>query len=483
MDQERPEQPTRLSRREARDGHFVLELPISKQFSPIQIDSLQEFLSLVRSYGPQGGGTRVGGRAYVKDRFFSAQRRGGTEKKRLTQAGNAIASARHWGLLDEADNLTQLGEAAAAAANDGLAAEIMVKNFLRHLGGSQSVKTIFDLIHPNDGIAPAKTILAAELHQARIYENRDGTDHSAVLGWLSQPGVDVAKRLSRSRWLLNERRFAELAGVTLEQVDAVARRDPVQLALLVELARTSSGKSDAGAMQRVLAIRRDLKIDVPGFRRKYLEPLERDGLIQLTGRGAVGATTFSITPLGRQEAVVDLISRFDIDGTLHYQQTDLLRPTREIVADLSLSKQANPNLRGIALEHFALRILSWIGLTDVRWRVRPNRAEEIDGTAHSTAPSFALWQVQAKNTAKLDADDAAKEIGLAVANGATVVMLITTGDFTRAARSVIDRAERRSALTVTCIDGGDVDMIADDPAALRELLARESSRAQQRREL
>ena len=90
--------------------------------------------------------------------------------------------------------------------------------------------------------------------------------------------------------------------------------------------------------------------------------------------------------------------------------------------------------------------------------------------------------MQAKNTARLDADDAAKEIGLAVANGAAVVMLITTGEFTAAARSVIERAERRSGLAFICLDGRDVREIADDPAQLRDKLGREATRVRARRE-
>src|SRR5206468_13102747 len=143
------------------------------------------------------------------------------------------------------------------------------------------------------------------------------------------------------------------------------------------------------------------------------------------GRRGAGATVFTIPDLGRREAIADLISRFDADGTLRYQPADLLRPTSEIVADLDSANQPDRNRRGIALEHLALRMLGWIGLSNVRWRVRPGgQAEEIDGTALALAPSFARWQVQAKNTARLDADDAAKEIGLAVTNGAAVIMLI-----------------------------------------------------------
>jgi hypothetical protein len=122
-------------------------------------------------------------------------------------------------------------------------------------------------------------------------------------------------------------------------------------------------------------------------------------------------------------------------------------------------------------------MLDWVGLTEMRWRVRPGaHAEEIDGTAQATLPAFARWQVQAKNKALLDADDAAKEVGLAVTNGAAVVMLITTGRFTEPARDIVERAERRGGLSIVCLDGEDVREIADEPARLREKLARESAR-------
>ena len=380
---EHAEHRSRLRRRHAREGGYALELPISKQFTPTQIESLREFLALIRDHGPEAGGTSADARARVKNRFFAAQRRGGTEAKRLTQAGNAIGSARHWGLLNDDDTLSDVGRAAVAAADDDQAARVLVEHFLRHLGGAQTAKAILDVIRANDGVAPEKTTLAAALHEAGIYENRDGTDHSAVLAWLTHRGVCVVAQHGRGRWSLDEQRFTELAGITPAQVDAVARRDPVQLALLVELARIPEGRSDSGAMQRLLAVRADLDVQASGFRRLYLDPLARDGLIEIaTGRRGAGATVFSITDLGRREAVADLVSRFDADGALRYQPADLLRPTSEIVADLDRANQPDRNRRGIALEHLALRMLGWIGLTNVRWRVRPGaQAEEIDGTA------------------------------------------------------------------------------------------------------
>ncbi len=174
--------------------------------------------------------------------------------------------------------------------------------------------------------------------------------------------------------------------------------------------------------------------------------------------------------------------RFDADGTLQSLPADLMRPTHEILGDLDAQQQPDRNRRGAALEQLGLRIASWIGLHDIEWRPRPDRSEEIDGVARASRPTFARWQMQAKNTAQLTADDAAKEVGLAVANGASVVMLITTGEITEPARSVIRRTEQRSAITLVCLDGRDVQAIAADPRHVRNVLERERLRTRENRE-
>ena len=115
-----------LRRREAREGGYSLELPISKQFTPQQIPSLRELLQLVHDHGPASGGDLDAARRAVKKRFFAAQRRGGSEAKRITMAGNAIGSARHWGLLDDDLELTATGRAALAAPDEDGAVRILV---------------------------------------------------------------------------------------------------------------------------------------------------------------------------------------------------------------------------------------------------------------------------------------------------------------------------------------------------------------------
>jgi hypothetical protein len=231
------QQSSRLRRREARNGNYSLELPISKQFTPEQIRSIGEFLRIVSEHGPENEGSNAQARARLKERFFAAARRGGTQEKRLKQAGNAMMSARHWGLLDNDGTLTDVGRAALATGEEQAAVRTMVQHFLHNLGGTRTANAILDIIRSNDGIAPEKTGLAASLRGMGIYENADGTDHSAVLAWLAHPGAQVVVRRGRGRWELDEQRFPALAGsrppMWIRSRDAIRCRSPCWSSLRV----------------------------------------------------------------------------------------------------------------------------------------------------------------------------------------------------------------------------------------------------------
>ncbi len=468
----------------ARAAVCVLELPYSKQFTPTQIRSLHQFVVLVHDLGPDSGGTLQAARQQILLQLFTSAPRAGTDRKQDTRVGNALTSLEHWGVRGSTGHLTSLGKTIRRSADDAEAARHLVEHYLRNLGGAQTAKTLLEVVQSGGSGRPLKKDeIAKALLRARIYENPDGTDHAAVLAWLAHNGVAVAVREGRGRWRLDEKRFLELSGVTPAQVQQVAATDPVQRALLVELARSPNGRSESGTMQRLLASRADLEVDVPRFGPRYLNPLRDAGLLTILSKsGRQGAQKFEITDLGRSEAVTDLVARWEAGGAAAgHQREDLVRPLPDIIADLDASTQPDRGRRGIALEQFALRLFDRLGLQGVRWRERRDQAEEIDGTAQALRPSFALWQMQAKNTASLNADDAAKEIGLAVTNGAAVVLLITTGKFTEPARSVIARTEQRSSLTVVCLNGEDVQRLARNPTVLLALMQREAERSRANR--
>jgi hypothetical protein len=135
------------------------------------------------------------------------------------------------------------------------------------------------------------------------------------------------------------------------------------------------------------------------------------------------------------------------------------------------------DVKGRGLELFALRLLLRLGLSEIRWRLRPKWAEEIDGSAVGYVPVHMRWQVQCKNTKTLNVDDAAKEVGLAVRNRSTIIVLVTTGDFSRAAEDFVTDVVRHSPYTVLRLDRKDIKRLAQEEEALADILQREAERA------
>ncbi len=109
--------------------------------------------------------------------------------------------------------------------------------------------------------------------------------------------------------------------------------------------------------------------------------------------------------------------------------------------------------------------------------MRPGGAEEIDATAEGYAPVHARWQVQCKNSRSLDVDHAAKEVGVAVRNRSSVIVLLTTGTFTQPASTYVDDVIRHTPFTIVRLDSGDVDEMSHDETRVVDLLSREAARA------
>jgi restriction endonuclease len=124
-----------------------------------------------------------------------------------------------------------------------------------------------------------------------------------------------------------------------------------------------------------------------------------------------------------------------------------------------------------------LRLLHVLGLREIGLRVRPTQSEEIDAWAEGFSPVHARWQVQCKNTLRFTVEQAAKEVGVAVRQRSTVVMLVTTGDFTDDALDYINDVIRTSPITIVRLNGHDVDVLSADETAIWKILDREAHRA------
>lgn len=445
------------------------QLPFSKQFTPAQVPSLGGFLRVVADAPKDQDEVQA-----AVFRFLHPTGDEDRGSEQWTMAYNAILAAHHYGLVNAGrDSLTPFGTALLGAVADDVS---LLAEFARHvllnLNGLEMVHGIQTL--DRAGEHPDKMALARFFVDHGLASNADGTDINGMAGWLRAAGV-----YGRSGWYgLDEARLKELVGLDLATVREGSRLSTESLAILEQLALAPGHDSTTGELVKLLRPRTDLRIDVAGFKKAHLEPLVDAGFIEIAkatgGRGGA-ATRIAGTDLFRREVVQRLLGEIRRCG-ITVSAPDLEIPFSTLVArlrDRSLSRDQ----RGRSLELFALRLLRRLGLSNIQLRVRPGGAEEIDATAEGYAPVHARWQVQCKNSRSLDVDHAAKEVGVAVRNRSSVIVLLTTGSFTQPASTYVDEVIRYTPFTIVRLDGGDVDEMSRDETKVVDLLSREAARA------
>src|ERR1700682_624 len=457
--------PTRAG---AKKAGALRWLPFSKQFSPKQVASLGDFLEIVED--------QAGSKDQIELAFLRRFRPDSdpSNQQLRTMAYNAVLSAQHYGLMNSRLALTDIGRDLRNAADDNERLQLLARHILKHLNG-------IELVHGLDGIDRAglklrKEQIAEHFTGRGLWSNPDGTDINHVVAWLRTAGVFHGE----SGFRLDITRFAELAEITVDEVSQVGRVDPVGAAILEELALIPGRSATTGEMQRRLKVRPGLDMNVPRFVGVHLRPLEKAGLISVTkttgGRGGE-ATRMTATPLFRREVVQAILKRVQQSG-LSVSDPELQIPMAELVARM---RDRDKDTKGRGLELFALRLLLRLGLSEIRWRPRTRQAEEIDGTAVGYVPVHTRWQIQCKNTTTLHVDDAAKEVGLALRNRSTIIMLVTTGQLSDAATDFVRDVIRHSPYTVLCFDAADVARLANSEESLVDLLHREAQLAHELR--
>jgi hypothetical protein len=391
-------------------------LPFSKQFSPEQIQSLGDFLDILE----KGAGSEEEIKLAILERFRPEA--SPSNRQLQTMAYNAILSARHYGIVDRKFQLTEFGRHLRNAADDQARITLLARHILQHLNGIELVRGLDGITRA--GLKFRKEQIAEQFSTKGLWSNSDGTDINHIVAWLRAAGIFKGD----AGFSLDTARFAELAEITMDEVSQVGRVDSVGAAILEELALMPGHTATSGEIQRRLRARSGLEFNVPRFVAIHLQPLLKADLIAVekaTGGRGGEAMRITATPLFKNTVVQALLKRVRETG-LTVTDPELQIPMAELVERM---KSSDRDVKGRALELFALRLLLRLGLSEIRWRSRPRQAEEIDGSAVGYTPVHAKWQVQCKNTDTLHVDDAAKEVGLALRNRSTIVMLVTTGHF------------------------------------------------------
>ncbi len=158
------------------------------------------------------------------------------------------------------------------------------------------------------------------------------------------------------------------------------------------------------------------------------------------------------------------------------------RPLAEIIDELD-----NPDkgLKGRDLEALVLHLTRLLDLQFVGWRHRYKGTGEakVTALAESTHLIFSRWQIQCKNTALIELDDLAEEVGLAIYLKSNVIMIVTTGKIGKLARDYATRVMQTTSLHFIFIEDDDLAQLRSQPTTIVSILDREAKNAMRSKEL
>jgi site-specific DNA-methyltransferase (cytosine-N4-specific) len=433
-------------------------LPFGSQFSPAQID-LPKVLELVDKHG----GTTVRFTEEIRKTFFAGHA-GGDPKQQMELAKNVRLALREYGIIDENEQFTVFGKHLHDLKSDtDRLYDDLARHILLNLHGLDLLRAIITLRSLKD--EPTLINIAGELERRGIHVPPSGTHHASMKQWLQKARV-LSKDLN-----VDNKRLIELIGYGLEDVDSLSGYSPEKRAFLRALAALApAGWISSSEVARHAEAMSHVRYDPKNLRLQVVFPLAEEGYIEhRKSTGGRGAKPYEVrpTPKFSAEHLFPLLDSLSKASSV--SQKALLKPLSDVVTDLSSSHR---NVKGEALELLVMHLCRLLGLWLIAWRHRwtETGGAEVDVLAEGTNYVFTRWEVQCKNTKTVSIEDLLREVALAEFYHANVVMVITTGKFSKSARYFAERKMERSSLNVVLVDGRDVSQIVKNPANIGEIL-------------
>jgi site-specific DNA-methyltransferase (cytosine-N4-specific) len=427
-------------------------IPPAAEFSPGQVD-LAHVLRLAAAHP----GDRQGLVEAIRTAYFSdaAPKLGGDPIRQLksqsTRAGNVVIGMGTYGLYNRKKKmLSELGKTLV-----GLDESDMHEEFARHILVNLFGIDVTDALRSLKarGKTPSKLLLAAELRRRGFQLPRATDHHLILLKWLEK--CDVVREPDRD---VDDEILKRLVGAQTETTHEVLSLNPGSRAYLGTIHGLAHGRADMtfpSSQIDELTIETHGEILGPDDQRKarIRDPLKEAGWIELTGTGAGrGGKSGFIRPteklLDLDPALLDRPPSSGLPADV-LDQLDL--PLEQVYADLGSDEK---HTKGVALELLAANMAFDLGLEPVAFRLRAadtTGGTEVDLVAEAVRLQFSRWVFQCKNTAKVDLKVATREIGVADIVHAQVIVIVTTGRFTRdtpAVRAALAAATEKQLVLV-----------------------------------
>jgi site-specific DNA-methyltransferase (cytosine-N4-specific) len=447
------------------------DIPFGAQFSPRQVN-LPKLLQIISD----NAGNRHEITEAIRDEFFSQH----AEDQRWKIANNTVLALRAYELLDkEGASPTALAtNLLKSVETPGVLYEQFAKHILENLKGIVLVETLDAMQSAGEKITLYD--LRKRLEQRTLYVPRGTVHLSSMRLWLAQAGVfDPAVKGGLRLYQVDKARLNQILGIGLDAIDLLTQLNAAQRAFLRALACITGpdpliSNKVADMASAYYAVEYNHK-ELP---KSVVFPLRDLGYIQATksttGRGGK-SYEISRTDKFYQEISEPILEAAAEKAKLVpielFQQ-----PLSQILVDL---KSSDKHVKGKALELLAIYFTRLIDLEFKGWRTRSadTGGAEVDVIVEGARLIFSRWQIQAKNTKTVRLGDIAKEVGLSLTFlYSNVVVVVTTGDFTRDAYSYANHVMKTCNLNVILLNGSELERISQDPTDIVTIL---NSKAQQ----
>ena len=432
-------------------------LPSANEFTPRQIN-LQYCLEKIKSSSSRKDFLEILVKQYFYDKAKARRDPDERHQQQLKLAGNVLIGLRNYKLVNDEDlSLSKIG--ASILSKPSAEKRILIRHFFETLCGYEIVEAINSL--KAKGIAPRNkkflaqelTLLGLKTKQGKtISENT--TDHTKFITWLDYCGV------LNSEFEIDENVFTKAVGRQSGLVSELWGLTDQQQLFLKHLWEVMQ---EVGDEFRV----KDLKSGAEKKFGKFIQrpdqiahdilyPLEEMGFFSIIrkskGRGGDSGS------IQCQRKLSHLVPSDFVKGGIQKSPVQITKPIDQIFRDLDSS---NISVKGVALEHLAISIGQGLGLRFLEFRAQSadTGGAEVDVIFEQIGLTYSKWLFQCKNTPKnkVHVSAVAKEVGNAIIHHANVIVMITTGGFTSAAREYAKKTIAKSNLQVVLVDGKEIE--------------------------
>ena len=132
------------------------------------------------------------------------------------------------------------------------------------------------------------------------------------------------------------------------------------------------------------------------------------------------------------------------------------------------------------IKSFSRRSPTWLAksrFNETRLRGSATGGAEVDLIFQSARLVFSRWQVQCKNTSRVNLEDVAKEVGLTHLLKSNVIVVVSTGEIGASARGFANKVMGDTNLCLVLVNGDDLLAIEKNPAVIVDVFNREAAQA------